>query len=791
MKKKLLCLTLSLMMLLSCVLVSCSNAGKNGEDDGGGDEVDNSAKTIVMWVVTEEETDEKAMELVNDAFTKITKAKFKTNVVIKFCTEDEYYDKLEAAIEAQQYDIEMQEKHDKALRQYLRLHKGEKDPAELTKDFYVEYPEYVKYAQVEEPEDDEDATESEEETFVNDYGIIEIKYPEPKENQVDIFYLSGYDKYMEYYNAEWLASLSEELSTSSKKLNDYISTSLLNGVQIEGGVYAIPNNVEIGEYTYMMIDKEKFDMYYQKIDKVNSVLDLNTFLNDIANDNQAKGLTPDDAGYIVPLASNFSECARMLCWYWDLSYTDQSVYNMQFDEDTGRYYVLKKQYEVKTETIDENGEVKVNTTVVVADSVEDNCLYKTNAQGQFVDKNGNALNYSYKVDEKGGLVVNEKTNKVAYDAAGKGALYLVDENGDAVTPDTDLRVKIDAETKTDADGNTRPTYYYAYKNDSDFSILGTMMKDASLRSRGEINLSFNSLFTDAEYRNLYATLMDYEYKGFYGDVKEGQTAAVSFVKGNAQIKMDYAENGVYVDKDGKEYYVVIAEYPEATEAELYGNMFAVYANSNYLSRSMEVITYLNTNKEMRDLLQYGIKDQHYELVEDENKKGVTARPISQNEYGIYRMDIEKTGNCFIATPPESMGVDAWTYAKSQNNDSLINPLLGFDFNAMTADSDYSLDVALIDHIAKLNADALDMIRECADKNELVDLMNDADEGFLFLFSAKANDVKLNKAINPEYDPEMPDGEGGENTTPDKSGSSPCTVYFSWLDNYGYLVEEDD
>jgi len=194
---------------------------------------------------------------------------------------------------------------------------------------------------------------------------------------------------------------------------------------------------------------------------------------------------------------------------------------------------------------------------------------------------------------------------------------------------------------------------------------------------------------------------------------------------------------------------------------------------------------------MRDLLQYGIKDQHYELVEDENKKGVTARPISQNEYGIYRMDIEKTGNCFIATPPESMGVDAWTYAKSQNNDSLINPLLGFDFNAMTADSDYSLDVALIDHIAKLNVDALDMIRECADKNELVDLMNDADEGFLFLFSAKANDVKLNKAINPEYDPEMPDGEGGENKTPDKSGSSPCTVYFSWLDNYGYLVEEDD
>ena len=316
MNKKLVCLTLSILMLLTCVFASCGS--KTSDTTEGEETVDNSAKTITMWVVTEDETTDEAKKLVNEAFSKITKAKFKTNVVIQFCTEDEYYEKLEGTIEAAQREIELEAKCAKELRQYIKANKTSgKDNATLTAEFYAAHPEYQKFQKVEEEEEDEEAPETEEETVVNEFGITEIKYPDVKENQVDIFYLSGYDKYMEYYEKEYLSSLSEELSTSSKKLNTYISTSLLNGVQIEGGVYAIPNNVPIGEYTYMMIDKALFDTYYQKIDKVSSVLDLDTFLNDVKNYNGDK--TADDEGYVVPLASTYEECLKMLCWYWDLS----------------------------------------------------------------------------------------------------------------------------------------------------------------------------------------------------------------------------------------------------------------------------------------------------------------------------------------------------------------------------------------------------------------------------------------------------------------------------------------
>jgi hypothetical protein len=150
------------------------------------------------------------------------------------------------------------------------------------------------------------------------------------------------------------------------------------------------------------------------------------------------------------------------------------------------------------------------------------------------------------------------------------------------------------------------------------------------------------------------------------------------------------------------------------------------------------------------------------------------------------MDLEKTGNCFIATPTEELGADAWTYAKVQNNDSLINPLLGFDFNLATADSDYSLDVALIDHIKELNAEALALINECANKEDLMSLMSDTSDGLIRKHSASAGDTKLNKAVNPAYDPEAPLGPEVADQTPDASGSSPYTVYQTWLTTYGYL-----
>ena len=782
MNKKLVCLMLSVLMLLPFVLTGCSTQQENEETTG--ETVDNSAKTIVMWLVTEEETTPAAQKLVQEAFTKITKAKFKTNVVLKFCTEKEYYTMLENAIESEQADQQLREEAEKELRKYLKAHKNEKDEDELTQDFLAANPKYVGYIDLSADDEDESTAVTEEETETNEWGISEIKYPEPKENQVDIFYLASYDRYVDYAGREWLASLDEELGAASKKLTDYISAPLLQGVQLNGVVYAIPNNVMIGEYTYMMIDKKLYDEHLQNLDKVKTVLDLYQYLSFVELANEYNGKTPDDEGYVVPLASTYEECLKMLCWFWDLSYTDQTVYDMYWDKDAERYYVSKYSYTVEKETMDDEGNVKQEQVTLWSNYGLAGEIYQTNSDGQYVDANGNALNYHYETDAEMGWAYNDNNGKYEKTEEAKGALYLVDADGNAVTPETDRRVKVSAETREDSDGNVRPTHYYYYNADADFSILGAMTKDPADRNRGSITLGFNSLFSDEEYRDMYATLKDYEYRGFFGEVKEGQTAAVSFVKGDAHIKYACDEDGVYTDANGKSYYVVIAEYPEATEEELYGNMFAVYANSPYLTRAMEVITYLNTNAELRNLLQYGVQGTHYELTEDGRVRLLNK---SEKDGGVYRMDIEKTGNCFIAKPTVDMEADVWEYAKLQNNDALINPLLGFNFNTMIAESDYNLDIELIDHIKALNADAEEQVAQCGSKAELITLMTDRQTGFVKLFAA-SGDAKIKKAVSSDYNPDEPLGPDVPNQEPDKSGHSPYAIYQTWLNNYGYAAK---
>ena len=162
--------------------------------------------------------------------------------------------------------------------------------------------------------------------------------------------------------------------------------------------------------------------------------------------------------------------------------------------------------------------------------------------------------------------------------------------------------------------------------------------------------------------------------------------------------------------------------------------------------------------------------------------------IANENYGVYRMDIEKTGNCFIATPTEEMGgADAWVYAKSQNNDSLINPLLGFDFNAMTEDDDYGLDIALINEMNQLSEETWTKIMDCATMDDLDYMLENDTDGLAKSFTSSAGNVKLNKATNPAYDPSMPQGTDvpAENQVADTSGSSPYTIYQNWLNQYGY------
>ena len=341
-------------------------------------------------------------------------------------------------------------------------------------------------------------------------------------------------------------------------------------------------------------------------------------------------------------------------------------------------------------------------------------------------------------------------------------------------------------------------YYYDKEGDA-FSMFGTVYGGAANRNRGSIRLQFSNLFTKTDYLDILREMMNFKFEGYFGEAAEGQTVAVDFVKGDSTFKKEMEKQG-YCTYNGKTYYAVIAEYPEATENELYGNMFAVSAFSHFsVGRSMNIITYLNTNSTIRNLLQYGIEGKNYEL--SEPSEGQVMTMLNHD----YQMTLEKTGNVFMAHPGEGKRADAWEGAREQNNESLIDPLLGFDFNTILEGDENGLDcngvyasaklpgeegyvpVGMIDLMTAKSADIQARLDACTNLNELEDLITALKDE---LKESVKDNAWIKKANNPAYDPEA-EKDGGTPEDPSDDdytyGHSPYTVYVNWLTEYGYDV----
>ena len=642
--KRIFSLLLCFVMLLSvALLASCGAQSDDEAQEQLAEDASKSAITLTMYVVTEEETTEEAQQLVSEALNKLTKSEFKTQLKMIFLTEDEYYSTMDALLA----DNEEQAR----LAAEAKKNKGKNTDTST-----------------------ESATESETlATETNEYGVTVTRYPNVPDNQVDILYIGslgsdkGYDKYQEYIENGWLSSLTAELSGASKKLKSYISSSLLSAAAYNGTTYAIPNNSTIGQYTYMLVNKELYDGLYHtaEISDVKTIMDLKDFLEDV------KDYHPE----VLPINSTYEYCMGDLAYYWDIAISD-------FGDES------------------------------VVEGVP----------------------------------------------------------------------------------------HHSYNVTGDFSVVGYAYTDLSQISRGKTVLSFDSLFTNKVYVENFLTLAEYKYAGYFGEPAEGQTSAVSFVTGDQSLADTYADD----------YYVVTVGYPKVSEEDVYGNMFAVSAYTSNLSRSMDIITFLNTDSTFRNIFQYGIAGKHYSL----NSDGRLER-LNHD----YMMNIKRTGNCFIAYPEEGMASNVWEIAKEQNRVAVLNPLYGFSFDKelkwihpKTDETDPSknelygtyqaLDETLVKAIADLSDQTWQQIQACEDYESLETLVKSFARTMAPNINAnikKITDSSFAEAVEVETDE---DGKPVETETEektietDKEGNpivvqtieyyTPYVVYYNWLKTYGYL-----
>lgn len=238
MSKRLIALLLSLVMVFAC-LVGCGE-----DDDGIGDAVTEGSEktmTLSMYLMSEEPVSAEQAEMIEAAVNKITMSKFKTKLDLRYFTEEEYYAALDKAFADSATAAEDKEAINNALKEELT---GTDTVAE--------------------------------ETYIDEYGVVQLKYPTVEDYQVDIFYLGGYDRLAEYIENDLVQDLSSEISNASKIIKTYVHPGYLSGIDtVCDGIYAVPTNAPIGEYTYILLNKEILKEYNHEAKDFSSITSAN------------------------------------------------------------------------------------------------------------------------------------------------------------------------------------------------------------------------------------------------------------------------------------------------------------------------------------------------------------------------------------------------------------------------------------------------------------------------------------------------------------------------------------
>lgn len=201
----------------------------------------------------------------------------------------------------------------------------------------------------------------------------------------------------------------------------------------------------------------------------------------------------------------------------------------------------------------------------------------------------------------------------------------------------------------------------------------------SSRPAVKFDLSAPYVITDVMSTSYYTTCMqmlyDFSKSGkAYVDsetIDFSKDFAVGFMKGDHNVPKELADQ----NNDGEDdYYVVTLANPYVGN-EMFESMYAVSAFTRNVDRSFEILSLLQTNEEIVNLLAYGVEDVHYEVVND---------TVVFAEDSTYKVNYRYAGNNFLVLPNENMDEETlkyaennWAFAKQHNNNLIISPYCGF------------------------------------------------------------------------------------------------------------------
>jgi len=153
---------------------------------------------------------------------------------------------------------------------------------------------------------------------------------------------------------------------------------------------------------------------------------------------------------------------------------------------------------------------------------------------------------------------------------------------------------------------------------------------------------------------------------------DGGSGSADVKQGKYAVKLETWKPGIEAMQTGIPYvYVPIGR---ATKNPPTATMTAIGADSKHPEKAMEVLEFFYTNKEVYNLICYGIEGVHYTF-NDEGKLTKTDNSgyIPQGDW--------KFGNQFNAHVSEGMPDDIWEQTQKANDEAIPLPTTGFVFNS--------------------------------------------------------------------------------------------------------------
>ncbi len=258
-------------------------------------------------------------------------------------------------------------------------------------------------------------------------------------------------------------------------------------------------------------------------------------------------------------------------------------------------------------------------------------------------------------------------------------------------------------------------YIHYWGDNGQFSILASKSSVANQTADANAEYIMKNVFTVKEFTEFELLMKKYETNGYFAsDVTAAKTAqnfGVAVMKGDSAIIDEYGDN----------YYVKVIASPALTNENLFTSFFGITEDyCKNVERALEILTMINTDSELRNVLQYGVEGVHYEIDEDDRVHRFN---------NDYIMNLEDTGNVFVAYPEEDMDEDAWVRGVASNLDLRIDPLTGLWSDWLNVDAEILANLKTQSETFKQRLDACKTVEELQTFFETVKTEVDENEAF--------------------------------------------------------------